>query len=102
MSEFVERLWDEHIEVVGMDDGYALALGKDKFITAVATLIETQEVLLTKIKQAIHDRRAIYEAKRDAADPLADDDSNRYERMQHTVEAFDHLLAEIREQANGK
>jgi predicted DNA-binding transcriptional regulator YafY len=47
------------------------------------------------VVEAIKARKAIYEQKRDASDALADDDSNRHERMQHTVEAFDYLLHDI-------
>jgi len=48
-----------------------------------------------QVYDAIVARKAIYQMKRDAADPLCDDDCNKHERMQHTVEAFDNLLAEI-------
>jgi len=42
--EVVEKLWDEHIRLVGMDDGYAMALGKDKFFDAILALTPVEGV----------------------------------------------------------
>lgn len=50
---------------------------------------------IERIHGLVAARKAIYQTKKEAADPFTDDDSNRYDRMSHTVEAFEHLEAEI-------
>lgn len=50
---------------------------------------------IERIHGLVAARKAIYQTKKEAADPFTNDDSNRYDRMSHTVEAFEHLEAEI-------
>jgi hypothetical protein len=49
-----------------------------------------------RLLKAIADRKAVYEAKRDQADPLKSPDFfNRHDLFNHAVEAFEHLESEV-------
>lgn len=47
-------------------------------------------------EQIILDRIELYRGKRDRHDPLGADTLNEYEKVTHTIEALEHLLAEVR------
>ena len=51
-----------------------------------------------EIIQAIRNRRAIYVQKRSQCNPFSAWSADKHERMSHTIEAFDILLAEIGEE----
>lgn len=65
-----------------------------KRIIARAILAD-REAQAKRVEEAIKARRAIYEAKRDAADPFADDQFCRRDLFNHAVEAFEWLEDEI-------
>lgn len=48
-----------------------------------------------RVKAAIAKRMAVYEAKRDSSDPLAEDSYTRHQLFSHAAEAMEWLLGEL-------
>lgn len=90
---YVTRKIQQLIEDLGgFHWGGSGATPKPEFLPAL-TPKPAQDVGV--LVEAIRARKAIYEKKRNESDPFAENDCNRHERMQHAVEAFEHLLADI-------
>ena len=50
---------------------------------------------LSQIRKLLADRHALYIKKRERYDALADDTCTEYEKVTHTIEAFEWLGAEV-------
>ena len=59
------------------------------------TAIDTLQAENATYREAVAARKALYIAKRERHDPLADDTLTEYDKVTHTIEAFEWLEAEM-------
>jgi hypothetical protein len=62
---------------------------------------DLDQVTIQRVMEIIAARKALYAAKRDRADPCADEIMNRWECNRVLVEAMEWLEAEIRQEPLG-